>query len=338
MMNPVRPLWVAALLVAAPLTLSVSPPALAHHSAAMFDQASTIAFEGTVTRFEWANPHVYLFIEVRDATGAAVEWEFEADSTAIMIRDGWTAETLEAGDPVSIRAHPGRDAGAHHAQLVSLVTEGGQLFTRRSSAQNAAAATPASSIEGVWDALRNNDPQRFTIGALTERGAAAQAAYNDADYPAANCIPYAVPHIIALAPYRNQIDIQEDRVVITSEFFNVERIIHMDGRGHPENGVRTNQGHSISIWEGDVLVVDTALFEDDPAGHMRGIPSGAQKHTVERYYLSEDRRQLIIDYVVEDPEHLATPTTGRSVWDYAPDGEMLPFGCTTENASFFFRN
>ncbi len=337
-MKHIRPLSVAALVVAAPSLLFLMSPARAHHSAAMFDQASTIAFQGTVTRFDWANPHVYLFIEVRDATGAAVEWEFEADSTAIMTRDGWTADTLEAGDPVSIRAHPGRDAGAHHAQLVSLVTEDGQIFSRRSSAQNAAADRPATSIEGVWDALRNNDPQRFTIGALTEAGAAAQASYDDADYPAANCIPYAVPHIIALAPYRNRIYIQDNQIVITSEFFNVERVIHMDGRGHPENGERTNQGHSIGTWEGDVLVVDTALFADDIAGNMRGIPSGAGKHTVERYYLSEDKRQLIIDYVVEDPEYFAEPTRGRSVWDYAPDGEMLPFGCTTENASFFFRN
>ncbi len=147
-MKRIHPLFIVAAFLAA-------PSASAHHSAAMFDQESTVALEGVVTRFDWANPHVYLFMEARDASGAMVEWQFEADSTAIMTRDGWAPTTLEAGDPVSIRAHPGRDAGRFHAQLVSLVTEDGQLFIRRSSARNAAANTPATSIEGVWDALRS---------------------------------------------------------------------------------------------------------------------------------------------------------------------------------------
>ena len=53
---------------------------------------------------------------------------------------------------------------------------------------------------------------------------------------------------------------------------------------------------------------------------------------MERYELSEDRTQLIIDYVIEDPEYMVDPMTGGMVWDYAPDREMLPFGCNPQNA------
>lgn len=315
--------------------LAAGAPAAAHHSGAMFDQATTLTLEGPVTRFAWANPHVYVFVEAPNQAGETVEWQLEADSTAIMVRDGWEQDTLVPGARVSVRANPDRNTDRAHARLISLVKEDGQLFTRRSSRR--ASTVAAESMEGVWDAIRNNDLMDFTVGEPSAAGAAAQAAYdNTTDYPAANCVPYAIPHLLALAPYRFAIDIQDDRVVIDAEFFNVQRIIYTDGRGHPENGERSNQGHSIGTWEGDVLVVDTTLFEDDRAGNLRGIPSGAQKHAVERYYLSEDKTQLIIDYTIEDPEFLATPTVGKSVWDFAADGEMLPFGCSVENASFYF--
>ena len=109
----------------------------------------------------------------------------------------------------------------------------------------------------------------------------------------------------------------------------------MDGRGHPENGERTNQGHSIGFWEGEVLVVDTTLFTDYRSGNLDGIPSGAGKHVVERYSLSPDRTQLILEYFAEDPEYLATPISGVFSRNYAPDRELLPFVCDLENASFF---
>jgi hypothetical protein len=314
--------------------LAASTPASGHHSGAMFDQTAIVTLEGTVSRFNWANPHVYIFVETNDESGQIVEWQLETDSTAIMTRDGWTPTTLIPGARVSVRANPDRNTNRSHARLLSLVKEDGQLFTRRSSGR--ASSVRASSLAGVWDAIRNDDPQRFTLGTPTEKGAASQAAYRDADYPAANCIPYAAPHLMALAPYRFEIDIQEDRVVIAAEFFNVIRTVYMDGRTHPENGERSNQGHSVGSWDGDVLVVETTQFTDDPSGNLRGIPSGAQKHVVERFRLSDDGTQLIIDYVVEDPEYLLEPTTGTSVWDYAPDGEMLPFGCSRENASFYF--
>ncbi len=311
-----------------------APPAVAHHSGAMFDQTTTMTLEGTVSQFNWANPHVYVFVETTDASGQTVEWELETDSTAIMTRDGWTQETLTPGMRVSVRANPDRNTERAHARLVSLVKEDGQLFTRRSSRR--ASTVRAESIAGVWDAIRNNDLMDFTVGTPNERGAAGQAAYSDADYPAAKCIPYSTPHLMAPAPYRFEFTIEDDRVVINGEFFNVVRTIYTDGRSHPENGERLNQGHSIGHWEDDILVVDTTHFADDPSGNMRGIPSGAEKHAIERFHLSDDGTQLIIEYVIEDPEYLSTPTIGTSVYDYAADGEMLPFGCDVENASFYF--
>ena len=131
-------------------------------------------------------------------------------------------------------------------------------------------------------------------------------------------------------PYLNEIELREDTVVLRSEFLNAERTVFMDGRRHPENGQRTNQGHSIGWWEDDVLVVDTTLFEDHRApirGPNEGVPSGAQRHVVERYTLSEDGTRVLIEFSVEDPEYLAEPFTGTLEWVYAPEFELSGFSC-----------
>ena len=81
----------------------------------------------------------------------------------------------------------------------------------------------------------------------------------------------------------------------------------MDGRGHPDGTERSNQGHSIGRWDGDVLVVDTTNFAFNRApvfgrpARAEGVPSGLDKHVVERFRLSEDHTHIVIDFAMEDP-------------------------------------
>ena len=51
--------------------------------------------------------------------------------------------------------------------------------------------------------------------------------------------------------------------------------------------------------------------------------------------MSEDRTQLLLEFVVEDPEYMVEPMIGRVAWDYAPDREIMPFGCDPENARLY---
>ena len=163
----------------------------------------------------------------------------------------------------------------------------------------------------------------------TEAGEKARAAYDfRVDSPIAQCIPPPTPGVLtATAIYLTNIDIQEDRVVINNEFFDNERTIYTDGRGHPEGGERTNQGYSIGEWEGTTLVVDTTLFADHPSTSGDGVPGGAQKHVTERFALSEGGMRLTIDVVIEDPEFLARPFTGSLQWDYTPELQLYRYDC-----------
>ena len=104
----------------------------AHHSASIFDTRSVVAFEGTVTRFTWTNPHVYIHVATRDEAGETIEWEIETDATPILTRSGWTAESLVPGDRVSVRANPDRNIERRHALLVSIAKQDGAVFSARS--------------------------------------------------------------------------------------------------------------------------------------------------------------------------------------------------------------
>jgi uncharacterized protein YdeI (BOF family) len=91
------------LLTALATTLALfSAPALAHHSTAEYDMTTQSAVKGTVTQFEWTNPHAYIHIQVKDANGVAVEWTAELASLGMLSRVNWRRDTVKPGDEITI--------------------------------------------------------------------------------------------------------------------------------------------------------------------------------------------------------------------------------------------
>jgi hypothetical protein len=88
---------------------AVATPAFAHHSFAMFDASQTVVIEGVVTEVQWTNPHVWVEVEATDDQGRTREYEFEGGAIAVLKANGWTRETLHAGDQVVVRTHPFRE-------------------------------------------------------------------------------------------------------------------------------------------------------------------------------------------------------------------------------------
>jgi hypothetical protein len=84
-------------------------PAVAHHSAAAY-QNSTIALKGArVTRFVWANPHSLLTVEVADAAGQVASWTAEGGSPSAMPRVGWNRNSVKPGDMITLVLYPARN-------------------------------------------------------------------------------------------------------------------------------------------------------------------------------------------------------------------------------------
>ncbi len=313
--------------LAASLGLLAATTALGHHSDAVYDRETVVAFEGVVTNYSFSNPHVRIVVATADANGETVEWDIETGSTPIMIRSGWSADLLSVGDTVVVRAHPDR-TGRLRAILNTLETADGRLFLQDESDPEESVA--ATSIAGVWKGLSAFSLRRG-LGQvpLTPAAQAAQAQY---DYltqsPVRDCVPPPPPGLIGSTVYLNAIEILDDRVLLRTEYFDRTRTVYLDGRGHPETGERTAwEGHSIGWWEGDTLVVDTTHFRDHPEGNGRGVPSGAYKHLIERYSLSDDGRRLQVEAFLEDPQYLAEPFNGYTELVYAPELQLYRYDC-----------
>ena len=126
----------------------VSIPAFGHHSYIRIDRNSVVAFEATVLQFQWRNPHVYFRVETVDENGERVEWQIETGSTPILAHSGWSEDSLEAGDVISVRAHPERGTDRRYAVLQSLTTQDGTVLMQAIRASEATETTP--DISGVW--------------------------------------------------------------------------------------------------------------------------------------------------------------------------------------------
>jgi hypothetical protein len=328
-------------------------PAVAHHSDAGIDMESTVTLAGTVTEFHWRNPHVYFMVEAVNDRGEAVEWAVQMGSTITTARTGWSRDYLEPGDQIVVRAHPALN-GRPYGILESIDKEGSALTSVVAPGSSETLVPPpdgtarSDSLDGIWLADRSKivaypggfDGYFNAELKLTPKGAAAKAAYDplSSENPEAQCIGRPTPAMIVSSQlYPIRIDINEDdrTVVLRTEFWDEVRTVYMDGRDHPVAGGRTLSGHSIGWWEDGVLVVDTRNFADHRSPYQIGVPSGAEKHVVERYRLSEDGTRVIVEFTLEDPEFIAAPLTHSRELIYAPNMTIERFDCDPDSTRRF---
>src|SRR6266571_7830258 len=99
-----------AIIVAGLGLLLSAGPALAHHAfAAEYDAKKPIKLTGTVTKLEWLNPHTWFYIDVKDDNGKVTNWGFEMGSPNILLRAGWTRNSMNPGDVVTVEGSRVKD-------------------------------------------------------------------------------------------------------------------------------------------------------------------------------------------------------------------------------------
>jgi len=118
----------AALLCALALAFLPETPTYAHHSVgAEFDLSKRITLEGRVTKIEWMNPHVYLYMDV-NRDGKTANWACETAGPNTLVRQGWSRKSLHIGDAVTVVGYQARDGAYVASAREVILSDGHKVF------------------------------------------------------------------------------------------------------------------------------------------------------------------------------------------------------------------
>ena len=99
----------------------------AHHSFAMFDQSKQLTLKGTVSDFQWTNPHAWIHLDVPNPNGVKDRWQVELNSPNNLKRQGWKSSSIKPGDQVTLVLNPLKD-GSKGGLFVSITLPDGTVL------------------------------------------------------------------------------------------------------------------------------------------------------------------------------------------------------------------
>jgi len=117
------------IVLAAVAAVLLEQPATAHHSFdAEFDRAKPVTLKGTVTKVEWGNPHIWIFMDVKDEKGAVANWGVEGGAPNALFREGWRKDSVKYGDTLTVEGNMAKDGSLRaNANRVTL-PDGRRVF------------------------------------------------------------------------------------------------------------------------------------------------------------------------------------------------------------------
>jgi hypothetical protein len=319
--------------------VGIAGPAAAHHSAAAFDTRTEVKLTGRVTKYRFANPHVYLTLEVKKPDGRTVSTEIEAGAASVLNGLGFNKDSVKVGEVVTITGNPDRKNPDAFVLGMEMVKQDGTYVPLNISSRSVykGRSEVATSIAGTWFPPRT---EFFAVmGAagkwpVTEATLAARKSNDSRSTTQKDCIPIGAPALM-FYPVATTITVRKDRVILEVDWMDTERTVWLDGRPHPPASQTFLHGHSIGRWEGNTLVVETTNFREHAMGTSTSLPASTQKKMTERLRVGEDGKTLLYSGVVEDPVDLLKPGEWSGKWEYRPGMPHSNQKCDVEIARRF---
>ncbi len=310
--------------------------AIAHHSHATLDQNDVRVLTGTVVKYGWQMPHVFLKVKAPNLEGKLVEYSIEMGNPPSMAREGWGKESLKPGDVITWQGAHDKNKNRAYASAEWVEKDGVRIGTDSGEAENTV-VSPSKDFSGVWT---RDDPGGFkphylppTDWPYTPMAKALVDAFNESQNPALACKDPGPPKSTIL-PYPHRI-VRPDAntILLERDMLPTPRVVHLD-RSAPA-GEPSVMGHSVGWFEGEQLVVETTNFVADAWGSHTGVDSSAQKHLLERYSLTDGGLGLMAEITLTDPVYLSTPVTFKHYWKKLPDRELVQAPCTLESSQLW---
>lgn len=332
-----------------------TPHVAAHHSTAEYDSSSIVEARGEVVSVLWRNPHVRFRISTQAIDGNDEVWELEGTDVTRLDRAGVPHDLVGAGDVVTFAGNPST-RNARRMYVTNLLLTDGREILLRGSAQprwaanrlvstdpvvDAAASTPAADqgdgfIGKVLVPTRGPGPAWLANPPLTDAAREGRAAYDAVtDDPVLGCVSPGIPRVMTRSgPYAIRFIRHDEDLVQQNEWFEIDRLIHMDGRAPPADQPYTPLGYSAGRWDGTALVITTTHI-DWPYFQLyglEGVPQSRAMRFVERFTPSDDFSTVTYDISATDPATFTETVTYEAYvtfrWD--PALQFLPYDCIEE--------
>ena len=313
------------------LLLAFCLPVLAHHSHSTIDRNDVRVLRGTVTKYGWSMPHVYLKVEAPNLDGKIVEYSIEMNHPAAMTEVGWSKDSFKPGDIITWE-------GAHHRNKARAYSSMSWVEKNGVRVGNAnqfdGEITPSADFTGLWDRAPGqptyNPPKGWPLSPL---GQDLVANFSEDQNPVLTCGDPGPPKSMTL-PYSHQISrLDENTLTIGRDLMEGQRVVHLDVK--PPAGPPSKLGHSIGWFEDGDLIIETSNFTADAWGGHTGIDSSAQKHLIERCSMTQDGLGIDLTITLTDPVYLSQPVTFTHKWIKTADRELVQTPCTKESAQLW---
>jgi hypothetical protein len=271
--------------------------------AAHYDDSKVVSLDGTVSEFQFINPHSFVYLRVT-TNGQDAIWHCEMASRSVLERNGLSARMFAPGTHVRIDGSQARQNPTGCALREAHFDDGSVLRSSTlfgaTPATTAVPAAQSDAIDGVW-AMKRFTVSRYS-GELTDEGERRRAAFDPIkDDPAIYCDPASPVRFWVNVNEPFEIRREATQVVIDHQFMDSQRVVHLNAAAPPAGTPRSTMGYSTGHFDGPALVIETTNFKAGVLEPRYGVMHSEDLKLTEHLEVDRTTHELEITWTIDDP-------------------------------------